>query len=110
MKMTVRMEDVESGKLLDRVRIAVLALSGGDARLEGLLSEASSLAETALQTRWLLIERAGTSIQPLLLKSIDRVDYADLSQLRLQRAAQRHSRSCAISWGRGARRLHLPDH
>src|SRR5215831_11873080 len=67
-KMTVRMQDVGSGNLLDGVRIAVLALPGGDARLEGLRSEASLLAETALQTRWLLIERVGTSIQPLLLE------------------------------------------
>jgi len=32
------------------------------------------------------------------------------AQLRLQRTAQRHGRGCAISWSRGARRLHLPDH
>jgi hypothetical protein len=67
-KMPVRMEDVESGKLLDGVRIAVVALPAGDARQSGLRSQARALAEGALQTRWLLIERGGTSIQPLLLE------------------------------------------
>ena len=64
----MRIEDVESGKLLDGVRIAVLALPGGDARRDGLRADAASLVETALQTRWLLITRSGTSIQPLLLE------------------------------------------
>jgi hypothetical protein len=67
-KMPVRMEDVESGNLLDSARLAVLALRGGDARHDGLRADAAALIETALQTRWLLIERAGTSIQPLLLE------------------------------------------
>ena len=64
----VRIEDVESGKVLDGVRIAVLALPGGDARRDGLRADAASLVETALQTRWLLVTRSGTSIQPLLLE------------------------------------------
>jgi len=67
-KMPVRIEDVESGKFLDGVRIAILVLPGGDARRDGLRADAASLVETALQTRWLLIERAGTSIQPLLVE------------------------------------------
>jgi hypothetical protein len=33
-----------------------------------LRADAAALVETALQTRWLLIERAGTSMQPLLLE------------------------------------------
>jgi hypothetical protein len=67
-KTPVRMEDVEAGELLDGVRLAVLGLPGGDLRRDGLRQEAASLVGTALQTRWLLIERAGTSIQPLLLE------------------------------------------
>jgi hypothetical protein len=67
-KMVVRMEDVESGKLLDGVRIAVLTLPGGDSRRDGLRADAATLVESALQTRWLLIERGDTSIQPLLVQ------------------------------------------
>jgi hypothetical protein len=64
----IRMEDVEAGKLLDGVRNAVLGLSGGDPRRAALRAEAASLAEDALKTRWLLIERAGSSIQTLFLE------------------------------------------
>jgi hypothetical protein len=64
----VRMEDTQSGALLDGVRLAVLDLPGGDRRRDGLRSDAASLIQSALQTRWLLIERAGTSIQPLLVE------------------------------------------
>jgi hypothetical protein len=61
------MEDVEAGMLLDGVRSAVLGLPGGDARRAALRAEAAFLVEDALKTRWLLIERAGSSIQPLFM-------------------------------------------
>jgi hypothetical protein len=63
----VQMEDVEAGMLLDGVRSAVLGLPGGDARRAALRAEAAFLVEDALKTRWLLIERAGSSIQPLFM-------------------------------------------
>ena len=63
----IRMEDVEAGRLLDNVHTAVLALPGGDYRSNMLRTEAAALAETALNTRWLLIERVGSSIQPLFM-------------------------------------------
>ncbi len=63
----VRMEDTQSGELLDGVRTEVLRLSGGTARHDALRGDAATLVETALQTRWLLIERAGSSIQPLFM-------------------------------------------
>ncbi len=64
----VRMEDFELGRLLDGVRSAVLDLSGGDRRRDALRAHAASLVEDALGTRWLLIERAGSSIQTLFLE------------------------------------------
>ncbi len=63
----VKIEDKNAGILLDRARLAVLALPGGDSRRDGLRSDAQSLVESVLQTRWLLIERAGSSIQPLFM-------------------------------------------
>jgi hypothetical protein len=64
----IKMEDVEAGKLLDGARSGILALSGADARRDALRSAAVSLVEDALNTRWLLIERAESSIQPLFLE------------------------------------------
>jgi len=64
----VQMEDVGSGELLDGVRSAVLGLPGGDPSHATLRAEAASLVEDALKTRWLLIERAGSSIQTLFLE------------------------------------------
>jgi uncharacterized membrane protein len=64
----IRMEDVEAGKLLDGARSAILALPAGDPRREALRSGAASLVDDALKTRWLLIERAESSIQPLFLE------------------------------------------
>ena len=63
----IRMENPRSGKLLSGVRLAVLALPGDDPRRAGLRADAAALAESALRTRWLLIERAGSSIQPLFM-------------------------------------------
>jgi uncharacterized membrane protein SirB2 len=67
-KIPVQMEDFEAGKLLDGVRGAVLALPATDPRREALRSDAASLVDDALKTRWLLIERAESSIQPLFLE------------------------------------------
>jgi Protein of unknown function (DUF4239) len=64
----IRMEDAESGKLLDGVRTAILALPESDARRAALRSAAASLVDDALKARWLLIERAESSIQPLFLE------------------------------------------
>lgn len=64
----IRMEDAEAGKLLDGVRSNVLALPVGDARRGALRSEAESMVADALKTRWVLIERAESSIQPLFLE------------------------------------------
>lgn len=63
----VRMEDKEAGKLLDGVRTAVLRLPGGSPRRDALRADAASLVDDALKTRWLLIERSESSIQPLFL-------------------------------------------
>ena len=63
----IRMEDAELGRLLNGVHMAVLALPGGGSRRDTLRTEAASLAENALNTRWLLIERVGSSIQPLFM-------------------------------------------
>ena len=62
------MEDLKSGTLLDGVRTAILTLPGGDKRLDALRADAASLVEDALKTRWLLIERAGSSIQNLFME------------------------------------------
>ncbi len=64
----VRMEDVEAGRLLDGIRAAVLRLPGGSPRRDTLRADAAALVEDALKTRWLLIERAESSIQPLFLE------------------------------------------
>lgn len=64
----VRTEDVEAGKLLDGIRAAVLRLPGGSPRRDTLRADAAALVEDALKTRWLLIERAESSIQPLFLE------------------------------------------
>jgi Protein of unknown function (DUF4239) len=64
----IQMEDVEAGKLLNNVRAAVLQLPGGNPFHDTLRADAVSLVEDALKTRWLLIERAESSIQPLFLE------------------------------------------
>ena len=66
----IRMEDAEAGKLLDGVRAAVLLLPGGSQRRDTLRADAASLVEEALKTRWLLIERAESSIHPLFLDTL----------------------------------------
>ncbi|HXC89828.1 MAG TPA: hypothetical protein VNV18_06645 [Stellaceae bacterium] len=64
----VKMEDADAGKLLDGVRTSVLVLPADDPRHAALRSEAESLVADALKTRWVLIERAESSIQPLFLE------------------------------------------
>jgi hypothetical protein len=66
--MPIRMEDAQAGNLLDGIRAAVLRLPGGSPRRDTLRADAASLVEDALKTRWLLIERAESSIQPLFLE------------------------------------------
>jgi hypothetical protein len=64
----VKMEDADAGKLLDGVRTSVLGLPAADPRHAALRAEAESLVADALKTRWVLIERAESSIQPLFLE------------------------------------------
>ena len=107
-RLPVRMEDAKSGALLDGVRLAVLNLPGGDRQHDGLRSDAASLVQSALQTRWLLIERAGTSIQPLLVEIL--VVWIALIFLSFgYNAAQRHGDGSSLPRGRGARGLHFSD-
>lgn len=63
----LRIEDTEAGALLDRARLAISELPQGDARHAALRGDALSLAETALETRWLLIERPNETIKPVFL-------------------------------------------
>lgn len=64
----IRMEDQQAGNLLNGIRTAVLRLPGGSPRRDTLRADAASLVGDALKTRWLLIERAESSIQPLFLE------------------------------------------
>jgi hypothetical protein len=63
----VQIDDVSSGQVLNAARTAILALPGDDPAHSALRSTSLSLVDAALQSRWLLIERAGSSIQPPLL-------------------------------------------
>jgi hypothetical protein len=64
----IQMEDAQAGDLLDGIRAAVLRLPSGSPRRDTLRADAATLVEDALKTRWLLIERAESSIQPLFLE------------------------------------------
>jgi len=63
----MQMEDVSAGQELDKVHRAVLQLKPNDPQQQALRDDALKLIETALQTRWLLIERAESSIQPVFM-------------------------------------------
>jgi Protein of unknown function (DUF4239) len=63
----VRMENADSGRVLAAARIAIIALPGDTPAQSSLRSSALSLIDTAMQTRWLLIERSESSIQPAFL-------------------------------------------
>ena len=62
-----KMEDASAGQELDKVHRAVLQLRPDDPAQQSLRESAVKLIDTALQTRWLLIERAESSIQPVFM-------------------------------------------
>jgi hypothetical protein len=62
-----QMEDNTAGQKLDQVHLAVLQLKPGDPQQQAMRDSALKLIDSALQTRWLLIERAETSIQPVFM-------------------------------------------
>ncbi len=63
----IRMEDAQAGAALDHARLAIIALNTDDAHHRALRESALRMIDAALQTRWLLIERAESSIQPVFL-------------------------------------------
>ncbi len=63
----VRIEDANAGTALDRARLDVVGLSADTPHHQALRASALSIMDGVLQTRWLLIERAGSSIQPAFL-------------------------------------------
>lgn len=64
----IKIEDVEAGKLLDKVRATVLRLPDDSRNRGALRADAASLIENVLKTRMLLIERSESSINPLFLE------------------------------------------
>jgi hypothetical protein len=63
----VRIENMDSGIVLDGVRLEVLNLQADSAYHRDIRSIALTMIDGVLQTRWLLIERAESSIQPVFL-------------------------------------------
>jgi hypothetical protein len=63
----VQMEDTASGQILDDTRLSIAGLPASDAFHQELRGSALRLIDTALRTRWLMIERAESSIQPVYL-------------------------------------------
>ncbi|MEJ0019960.1 MAG: hypothetical protein WDN25_26100 [Acetobacteraceae bacterium] len=63
----VQIENRDAGRALHGVRLAIIGLPTDTVVHQALRDSALKLIETALQTRWLLIERAETSIQPAFL-------------------------------------------
>ncbi len=64
---SVQMEDTRSGQILDDTRRAIAELPTIDPDHQALRGSALRLMDTVLQTRWLMIERAESSIQPVYL-------------------------------------------
>jgi len=62
-----RMEDVGAGELMNAMRLAVIDLPDDTSRHRAMRASAVQLVDTLLRTRWLLIERSETSIQPAFL-------------------------------------------
>jgi hypothetical protein len=62
------LDHVETGKLLEAARNAILRLPGGSPRRDALRTDAASEIEDALKMRLLLVERPETSIKPLFLE------------------------------------------
>jgi hypothetical protein len=63
----VRLENTEAGSAMDRARLTIIGLSTDTAPHQVLRASALQLMEGLMQTRWQLIEREGTSIQPVFL-------------------------------------------
>ena len=63
----VEMENTGAGRALDDARLAVVNLPTDNPAHAALRGSALQLMDSALQTRWLLIERAESSIQPVFM-------------------------------------------
>ena len=63
----VQMEDRNAGQTLHDARLAIVDLASDDPRHAALRSTALTLMDSIAQTRWLLIERAESSIQPVFM-------------------------------------------
>jgi hypothetical protein len=63
----VQMEDSSSWQLLHDARLAIVELPATDPYHQALRGSALVLMDGILETRWLLIERAESSIQPVFL-------------------------------------------
>jgi hypothetical protein len=63
----VQMENTNAGHTLDDARLALVDLPATGDTHHALRDSALKLMDSALQTRWLLIERAESSIQPVFL-------------------------------------------
>jgi hypothetical protein len=61
------MEDTNSGQILHDAYLAILDLPTNDSIHRALHANAVTLMDNILQTRWSLIERAESSIQPVFL-------------------------------------------
>jgi len=62
-----RMENANAGSAMDQARLAIIGLDADTPYHQALRGTALQLMDGLLQTRWLLIERAGTSVQPAFL-------------------------------------------
>jgi hypothetical protein len=64
---TARMESANAGSAMDNARLAIIRLSTDTPYHQALRGTAMQLMDGLMQNRWLLIERAGTSIHPAFL-------------------------------------------
>jgi hypothetical protein len=98
----VRLEDTQSGALLDSLRLAVLALPADEPLRAALRTDAAALVESALETRWLSIESVGSSIQPAFMAIL--VAWITLIFISFGYNAPRNT-TVAITFGLGAMAL-----
>jgi hypothetical protein len=63
----VRIENRDASRALNQARLEILSLTPGDPLHHRLQVSAIRMMETLLQTRWLLIERSQSSIEPVFL-------------------------------------------
>jgi hypothetical protein len=63
----VRMENAAAGNEMDNARLTIIGLASDTPSHQALRATALQLMDGLLQTRWQLIEREGTSIQPAFL-------------------------------------------